>query len=134
MNLNQLVAVILFTSIISSCGGGGGGGGGGEIIIPTGKESATLTWNAPLKNEDDTDIIVGQPGEIKKYRVYLSTDKNNLNSFIEFDAATYPNSYTINYAANPITSNATIFVAMTAINDNGIESIFSSPIIEFKTK
>ncbi len=92
--------------------------------------SVTLSWTEPTVYIDGSALT---PGAIKKYRIYLSSDQSTFSSYIEIESATNPNSYTIDYQSNQITDTSTVFIAMTAVDDNGIESDFSE-IIDFIPK
>jgi hypothetical protein len=124
MKLTKMLITCLGALALAACSGDENSGG--PITSPTsGNDSATVTWTEPRTNIDNSVLA---PGEITKYRIYLSQDQNNLSSFIEIDATLNPNSYTINYDENLIPPNTIIYVAMTAINDQGIESNFSEVV------
>ena len=128
--MRVLVKTLVFISIIfliHGCGGGGGGGGGGG---DDDKNSATLSWTPPTANADDSALALN---ELANYRIYYGTDKSSLGDYIEIDATENMNSYIINYNANDISSDTTYYLAMTAINDQGIESDLSE-IINFNSK
>jgi hypothetical protein len=129
MKITKLLAIYLGTLALIACSNDEGTLQelpGSTITTPTSdNDSATLSWTEPTTNVDNSVL---QPGEITKYRIYLSLDQNDLSTFIEIDAAVNPNSYTIEYDTNLIPSDTLVYVAMTAINDQGIESNFSEVI------
>ncbi len=93
------------------------------------KTSSTLSWTPPTQNNDNSSL---QPGEIVNYRIYYGIQQSSLSEFIEIDALSNPNSYTIEYSANDIPNGTTIYIAMTAIDDSQIESDLSE-IISFNS-
>jgi len=93
------------------------------------KTSATLLWTEPTQYTDGTNI---QPGDITNYRIYYGLQQSSLSEFIEIDALSNPNSYTIEYSENDIPNGTIIYIAMTAIDDSQIESDLSE-IISFNS-
>ncbi len=126
MKLTKMLITCLGAVTLAACSGDERG----AITSPASSNaSATVSWTEPTT---DINNNVLAPGEITKYRIYFSEDQNNFRSFIEIDATVNPNSYTINYDENRIPPNTIIYVAMTAINDQGTESSLSE-VIDFDT-
>jgi hypothetical protein len=126
MNLALKLLLISFLITIQSCGGESSTTGGSVI-----KSNATLSWMPPTQNIDDSLLLAGQPSA---YRIYYGTQQDSLSLFIELLAVDHlSNSYRIEYAQNSISNNTDIFIAMTAVSSNGIESEYSE-IIKFNTQ
>ena len=108
---------ILFVAItlLQACGGGGGGGGGGG-------DNITLTWDAPTESQDGTAL---QPTELVQYKLYYGNTANSLTNSVTFDGLANPNSYTIPKSAVSFVASNTYYLALTVINDSGIESSMS---------
>ena len=123
--MRVLVKNLVFISVILLIHGCGGSGGGDDD-----KNSATLSWTPPTEYADGSALALN---ELANYRIYYGTDKSSLGDYIEIDATENMNSYIINYNANDISSDTTYYLAMTAINDQGIESDLSE-IINFNSK
>ncbi len=102
----------------------------GDSTSTATKNSATLAWTEPTTNVDGSILA---PGDIVLYRIYMSLDPSELTSYIEIDAAANPNSYIINYEENLVPNDTDIFIAMTAVNNQGVESNFSE-VINFNTQ
>ncbi len=141
MQAIQLLTISLFLLFLAACSGDAGEpsklilpsanvAAGSGTSVETNVGSATVTWTEPRFYIDDSPLILE---ELSKYRIYISQDQTDMSSFIEIDALANPNSYTIDYETNLIPAKTTIYVAMTAINFQGIESNLSSPIVQFTT-
>jgi hypothetical protein len=126
MNLACNVILISLLITIQSCGGGSSTAGGSVI-----KSSATLSWMPPTQNVDDSLLAAGQ---LSAYRIYYGTQQDTLSLLIELLAAdNLSNSYKMEYALSNIPNNTDIFIAMTAVNNQGVESAFSE-IVKFNTQ
>jgi hypothetical protein len=130
MNLALKLLLISFLITIQSCGGGSSSNTGVDDGSIT-KSNATLSWMSPTQNIDDSLLLAGQPSA---YRIYYGTQQDSLSLLIELLAVDHlSNSYRIEYAQNSISNNTDIFIAMTAVSSNGIESEYSE-IIKFNTQ
>jgi hypothetical protein len=129
MNLALKLLLISFLITIQSCGGSSSNTGVDDGSIT--KSNATLSWMPPTQNIDDSLLLAGQPSA---YRIYYGTQQDSLSLLIELLAVDHlSNSYRIEYAQNSISNNTDIFIAMTAVSSNGIESEYSE-IIKFNTQ
>lgn len=72
--------VLVFSLILSACGGGisadGSGSGGGEVV-------ATLTWQKPTENTDNTSLE-----DLAGYKLYIGDSPTNLQPVIDIPAST----------------------------------------------
>jgi fibronectin type 3 domain-containing protein len=115
-----MAAACLWLLAIAGCGGSGG-----ETSLGSGS-SATLSWNPPVENSDGSPLAAS---ELESYRIYIGSDQTNLDDFIEIDASNHFDSYTVEYSNAVISGVAgTYYLAMTAINTDGIESALSEII------
>jgi hypothetical protein len=112
---------------IQSCGGGGGSitaistGGVGN----TSSSNVTLSWNGPNKNTDGSGI---QPSELVKYRLYYGNSATSLFNSVEFDGLANPNSFTVAKSSLSFISSNVYYLALSVINDQGVESDLSEII------
>jgi len=86
----------------------------------TGKKALKVSWNAPLKREDDStlDLI-----EIAEYRVYYGNKTGDYDNVIVVDGnSTFE-------AEDPSVPKGTYYVAVTAIDSDGLESGYSQEIV-----
>jgi hypothetical protein len=126
MNLACKVILICLLITIQSCGGGGSitaisTGGVGN----TSSSNITLSWNGPNKNTDGSGI---QPSELVKYRLYYGNSATSLSNSIEFDGLANPNSYTVAKSSLSFISSNVYYLALSVVNDQGVESDLSEII------
>jgi uncharacterized protein YfaP (DUF2135 family) len=119
MNIAYRFILIILLITIQSCGGGSSGG---ETISST---NITLSWDAPNKNNDLSDI---QPSELVKYRLYYGNSATSLSNSIEFDGLANPNSYTVAKSSLSFISSNVYYLALSVVNDQGVESDLSEII------
>jgi ABC-type glycerol-3-phosphate transport system substrate-binding protein len=125
MKLTKMLIICLIALLLAACSGDEDA----PLQLSGGQNSATLSWAEPRINTDGSALKVN---EITTYRIYLGENQNTLRPLIDLSALANPNSYIINYDTNQISRNTTLFIAMTAINDQGVESNFSE-VISFNT-
>jgi hypothetical protein len=119
MNLAYKIILISLLITIQSCGGGSSGG---ETISST---NITLSWDAPNINIDGSGI---QPSELVKYRLYYGNSATSLSNSVEFDGLANPNSYTVAKSSLSFISSNVYYLALSVVNDQGIESNLSEII------
>jgi hypothetical protein len=126
MNFAYKVILICLLITIQSCGGGGSitaisTGGVGN----TSSSNITLSWNGPNKNTDGSGI---QPSELVKYRLYYGNSATSLFNSVEFDGLANPNSFTVAKSSLSFISSNVYYLALSVINDQGVESDLSEII------
>jgi hypothetical protein len=103
-----------------------GGGSEGEDDVGDGSLPNTLTWTPPTENTDGSSLE-----DLSKYRLYYGSSVDSLELVYEFDAG--GSSLSFNALPSPekedlvdkISQNSTHFYAMTAVNEQNIESSYS---------
>jgi hypothetical protein len=123
MNFACKIILICFLITIQSCGSGGGGSTGD--VSNTSSSNITLSWNGPNKNTDGSGI---QPSELVKYRLYYGNSATSLSNSIEFDGLANPNSYTVAKSSLSFISSNVYYLALSVVNDQGVESDLSEII------
>jgi hypothetical protein len=132
MNLAYKIILISLLITIQSCGGGSSTAsstGGGSII----KSNATLSWMPPTQNVDGS--LLAADG-IRFYRIYYGTQQDSLLLLTEISPIEFlSNTYTVEYSQADITipNGTDIFIAMTAVSNQGVESAFSE-VVTFNTQ
>jgi hypothetical protein len=119
MSNNSLLKLSLFYLVLGfllSCSGDSGN----DITLTP--KSATLTWKAPTEHEDGSPLGISQ---LVRYRIYYGTEENSLSRFHEINAQDNLTSYTFNYTELSFVNSTTYYIAMSAINSEGIESALS---------
>jgi hypothetical protein len=111
----RYLLLLLLVFLAVSCGGEGGVGG---LITPIG--SATLTWIAPLTNDDGTPIA-GLAG----FKVHYGTSSHHYTNTINVR-----NPAATTYKVTGLLAGTYYFV-VTAYNTSGVESAPSNEV--FKT-
>ena len=108
-NWYHLYIIYLIIIIITGgCGDGGSGGDGGT-------ENATLSWDEPTTNTDETNLT-----DLAGYKIYYGTSPGTYDSAIDVaDVATY----TITDL-----SPATYYFVVTAYDEAGNESNYSNEV------
>jgi hypothetical protein len=119
MNIAYKFILIILLITIQSCGGGSSGG---ETISST---NITLSWDAPNINIDGSGI---QPSELVKYRLYYGNSATSLSNSVEFDGLANPNSYTVAKSSLSFISSNVYYLALSVVNDQGVESDLSEII------
>src|SRR3990170_4426720 len=99
---------IIYLIIIIITGGCGDGGGGGT-------ETATLSWDAPTTNTDDTDLT-----DLAGYKIYYRTSPGTYDSVIDAAKVT-------TYTVSDLTP-ATYYFVVTAYDEEGNESDYSNVV------
>jgi hypothetical protein len=117
--LIQLLVLSIAIGSLQSCGSGGGG-----------SSNITLTWNAATKNIDNSDLL---PSELVRYRLYYGNAIDSLSNSVEFDCSVFdclakPISYTLAKSTIAFVAPNTYYLAMSVINDQGIESNLSEVV------
>jgi hypothetical protein len=123
MNLAYKVVLICLLITIQSCSSGGGSSNSG--VGNTSSSNVTLSWNGPNKNTDGSGI---QPSELVKYRLYYGNSATSLFNSVEFDGLANPNSYTVAKSSLSFISSNVYYLALSVINDQGVESDLSEII------
>ncbi len=109
-------SLLIFMISLSGCGSSDDG----PIVL--GNQTYTLTWDKPTQYEDGTTLPVE---ELTHYRIYYGTDSSSWDNMIEIDAQVYSTSYPIEENSIILESNTNYYLAMTAVNNQGIESQLS---------
>jgi len=103
------ILVLIFVSLnFVSCGGGGSS-------TPSGGKYLTVSWTAPTKNTDGSDLI-----DLSGYKLYYGVSPEFLTSSVTLNSGT--NSYIVKNLAG----NTKYYFAVTAINNQNVESYFST--------
>jgi hypothetical protein len=126
MNFAYKVVLICLLITIQSCGSGGSSTASSTSGVGnTSSSNVTLSWNGPNKNTDGSGI---QPSELIKYKLYYGDSATSLSNSIEFDGLANPNSYTVTKSSLSFISSNVYYLALSVINDQGIESDLSEII------
>lgn len=121
-SLNGLKIFISITAllvVIAGCGSNAGSSAGTSMVTipePGAPNSATLTWDTPLLNADGSALT-----DLAGYKVYYGTQPGNYTNTKDVG-----NSNTA--VLNNLTTGTTYFIAITAYDINGNESIFSKEV------
>ncbi len=86
-----------------------------DITVEVAEGVATVMWTAPLENTDNS-VLTNLAG----FKIYFGTDANNLDQSIDVNDATLTS-----WVIENLSIDTTYYFAVTAINDQGIESDFS---------
>jgi len=105
-HLYIICLIIIITT--GGCGDGGSGGDGGT-------ENATLSWDAPTTNTDETELT-----DLAGYKVYYGTTSGVYDNVIDVADVT-------TYTLTDI-SPGTYYFAVTAYDDGGNESDYSNEV------
>ena len=110
--------------LVAACGGGSpttannnGGSGGGPPPPAGGAGSATLSWTAPMQNEDGSPLV-----DLAGYKIYEG-DAPDAGSVTLFDQLDNPG--LVMYVADNLASG-THYFSITAVNASDVESDFSN--------
>ncbi len=122
------IITFVFAVLLAACGGGSSVDSGRSSATPSGGSSgsasttgsANLSWTAPTKNTDGTNLA-----DLNGYKIYYGTSLNALNSSIVLDN-TYINVTT--YDVTNLTVGTTYYFAITAVNGSNIESGYSNTV------
>jgi len=106
------IAIVLSIASISACSGSTESTSDGNNQ----KGSATLSWQAPVLNRDNTELT-----NLVSYKIYYGKSPDNLNNSIYVND---PELLTLEIVN--LTSNTTYFFTITAINSFNVESSFSN--------
>jgi hypothetical protein len=87
----------------------------GDSGAPSGTGNASLSWTAPVTNEDGSSLT-----DLAGYRVYYGTAPGSYSSSFTVPAGT---TYTVSGLAS-----GTYYFAVTAYNSAGIESTYSNEV------
>lgn len=109
------VLVPLIIVLLVACSGGDG-----SSILGTGSASAVLSWAAPSTREDNSELKLS---EIAGYRIYYGVETGKYVGVINVDDPTA--------TENKLTGipSGAYFVAMTTIDVDGRESVFSQEVV-----
>ena len=102
------IIYLIIIIITGGCGDGGSGGDGGT-------ENATLSWDAPTTNTDETELT-----DLAGYKVYYGTTSGVYDNVIDVADVT-------TYTLTDI-SPGTYYFAVTAYDDGGNESDYSNEV------
>lgn len=83
------------------------------VDIPSG--TASLSWTAPTKNTDESDLI-----DLAGYKIYYGSSESNLNKVVEVGLVTQ-------FDVENLTENDRYF-AVVAVNDQGDQSELSKVV------
>jgi Fibronectin type III domain len=111
-----MAVVLSFLAI--GCGGGGGGSGGSEVaqtIPPATVGSAELSWMPPTENTDGSVLT-----DLAGYEIQYGRTSTELSETISLTNPSL-NRYLVENL-----SPGTWYFALTAINSQGVHSVFSS--------
>jgi hypothetical protein len=124
-NINLLLRALIISSAIlflSTCGGSGSGSASNSSLV--------LSWTPPSQNNDGSPLAVN---ELANYRIYYGINQSSLNDFIEIEPSQNMSSYIINNNTIGLLNNTNYFLAMTTVDNQGRESIFSK-VINFNSQ
>ncbi|HEY9051916.1 MAG TPA: fibronectin type III domain-containing protein [Gammaproteobacteria bacterium] len=127
---NKTAALLLFaqiTLLISSCTGTSSDYNAQNVpndYYITGTGSATLSWEAPMENTDNTNL-----DNLTGYIVYFGPVSGTLAYSVN---VTNPNAIT--YIIENLRTNTQYMFAMTAINSDGVESDLSNIVTKMITE
>lgn len=112
IKMDYLKHVLIASAVVllSACSGGDGGLGGGSVA---------LSWKAPVVREDGTDLPLIQ---IAGYRIYYGLEAGKYLRKIDINDRSATEGQLSNVPAG------TYFVVMTAIDIDGVESVFSPEV------
>lgn len=94
---------------------GGGGGGANKVF--------TLSWAAPT-NFENADLLT-PADDLSEYRIYYGDSEGNVTlnfTSISVDKTSFS---TQSFDANLVSSFATVYLAMTSVSNDGVESVLS---------
>lgn len=100
--------------VLSGCGGESTGASVGE----TGNGVATLSWEPPTQNTDDSDL-----NDLSGYKIYYGTESGQFINKIDVD-----NAGITEYTIDNLATGRTYYFAMTAVNSLQIESALSDVV------
>jgi hypothetical protein len=83
-----------------------------SLIVDAPEGVATVMWTPPQENTDNTSLT-----DLAGFKIYYGTDANQLNQTIVIDDATITS-----WVIDNLSANTTYFFAVTAYNEQGIES------------
>ncbi len=86
-----------------------------SLVIEVAEGVATVMWTAPMENTDNS-VLTNLAG----FKIYFGTDANNLDQSIDINDATLSS-----WIIENLSVDTTYYFAVTAINDQGIESDYS---------
>jgi len=113
---SYLLALILIFPLIS-CSGGDGGDGGSASGVST---AATVSWVAPSEREDNSGLSLS---EIAGYRIYYGVESGNYQSHLDVSDGS-----AVQAQISEIPSG-TYYVALTTVDVDGRESMYSSEVV-----
>lgn len=118
---------VLIATLISSCTGSSNDSNNHNLpddYYVTGTGTATLSWEAPIENTDNTML-----NDLSGYVVYFGPASGTLAYSVN---VTNPNEIT--YIVENLRVNTRYMFAMTAINSNGVESNLSNIVTKTITE
>ncbi|MEO0425148.1 MAG: putative Ig domain-containing protein, partial [Pseudomonadota bacterium] len=86
-------------------------------VVAAGVYSVTLNWTPPTENTDDSALV-----DLEGYRIYYGTSPSNYTDQVSVD-----NAGLSSFVVDDLPAG-TFYFAITAINDQGIESAFSDEV------
>ena len=114
MKIMPKVYLLLVFLTLSACGGGGGGGSGGN------RETITITWEEPEYKGYGEDVT------ITGYRIYYGEEEDSLDHVIEVESSS--TSYSVTFDTDLVDPSTRVYVAVSAMNSNNLESKLSNVI------
>ena len=121
--------LVLFSLVLTGCGAGGVGSEGGTDVV------ATLSWQPPTENTDDTPLE-----DLAGYRLYIGDSPSNLEPVIDIPARDKNNQpvtefhitsgdvFSASEQFQGSAGNVMVYFALTAYNSLRIESSLSEVV------
>ena len=116
--IHNVAAIIILSVLSVSCTGTA------SDYYTSGTGSATLTWNAPTQNSDDTDLE-----DLDRYVIYYGPVSGSLAYSV-----TVQDPSATTYIVESLRVNISYMFAITAVNSNGVESDISNMVIKLITE
>lgn len=104
--------------LIAACGSNGNGRTTTPTQIPGAVGAATLSWEIPIENEDGSPLT-----DLAGYNIYFGLASGLYTNEIRID-----NPSISIYVVESLDPGETYYFAVTAFNENDVESIFSNEV------
>lgn len=115
---HKVMAFVILSVLITACTGTA------SDYYTSGSGSATLTWDAPTQNSDNTTL-----DDLNRYVIYYGPASGTLSYNVTVQDAT-----ATTYVVENLRVNISYMFAITAVNDNGVESDFSNIVTKMITQ
>jgi fibronectin type 3 domain-containing protein len=114
----KVVAIFILSVLITACTGTA------SDYYTSGSGSTTLTWDAPTQNSDNTSL-----DDLNRYVIYYGPASGALaySVIVQDPTAT-------SFVVENLRVNITYIFAITAVNDNGVESDLSNIVTKMITQ